>query len=363
MIYDLFFELLQVALEEKEQLYKVPSDEEWNNLFEESQRQGIVGVMLHGVDLLPKTQRPSTECLLEWIGISHMIQAQNKLMDERCLSLLRKLDSFGIKASILKGQGIAKLYQTPDGMNILSSLRQPGDIDVFVACEREKVINIIERIGIKVRSWDYKHAHLEIWNDTEVELHYRVEIMFNLIKNHRLQEWFKENEIDLFYRNEEWVTPSIDFNMFYILLHIYRHFFTEGVGMRQIVDYYFVLKSYSVNRTHNCSDKFLDAVTEFGMERFARGLMWVLQQSTAMSTEWMPWPPDEKEGLFLLSVIMEGGNFGHYSNERPRYNGKIAYVISLTRHCIHLLHRYPTESIWTPIWIIYNKIWKLLNKK
>lgn len=63
-------------------------------------------------------------------------------------------------------------------------------------------------------------------------------------------------------------------NLFYLLHHIYRHLFSEGIGLRQVMDYYFALRAISL--TTDDRRKLLAAVKDFGMERFACGLMWVL---------------------------------------------------------------------------------------
>ena len=367
----IFFELLQVALGRRERLSRVPLSHEWEEIYEVAEKQGIVGLLLSGLEHLPAYFLPPLELKLQWIGDVQMDDHLNKLMDQRCLELLGMLEKAGLQGTILKGQGIARLYDED-----LSSRRQPGDIDVYVDCGLERAIAFAQSLGQKDISWDYKHLHLQLWEDTEVELHYRVEVMFDLMKNHRLQRWFDHelNELYEFDPESGFVTPSVEFNVFYILLHIYRHFFTEGVGLRQIMDYYFVLKThyenkttYLINNTNGTTDdtdhtdKYCTAVSEFGMERFAKGLMWVMLEVMAMPKEWMLWEPDEKEGRYILEQVMEGGNFGHYSKRQTRLTGGLEYVVRLTRHSLHLMRRYPTEAVWIPVWMVWHKLWKVCH--
>ena len=35
--------------------------------------------------------------------------------------------------------------------------------------------------------------------------------------------------------------PTTAFNVIYQLCHLYHHFFDEGIGMRQMIDYYYVV--------------------------------------------------------------------------------------------------------------------------
>ena len=81
-----------------------------------------------------------------------------------------------------------------------------------------------------------------------MELHFTPSWMNGFADNKRLQKFFMEqvpvqfsNEIELPDISENINSPTIEFNRFYILLHIYRHLFGEGIGLRQLMDYYHVL--------------------------------------------------------------------------------------------------------------------------
>ena len=361
---NLFFELSQIALGNRERLSHTPTSEEWLVLYNESERQAVTGILLHGIERLPAEQRPLQDILFQWIGVGQMIEQQNRLLNERCVELHRRLNDAGLNGSILKGQGIAQLYDED-----LRPLRQSGDIDVYVDGGFKKALSAVQEFnGLRIEGWDYKHAHLRVWDDTEVEMHYRVEVLLNLWKNRKLQKWFKEHETELFAHVNDnlngMVTPTVEFNVFYILLHIYRHFMYEGVGFRQIIDYYFVLKNLNDNVDLNSKQANFarDSVSQFGMERFAKGLMWVMQKALGMPREWMLWEPDKKEGEYILSQVMQGGNFGHYDQRLMRGAGKWNAVKDVCKHNWHLLWHYPTDVIWAPIWFVWHKCWKLKTK-
>jgi len=285
-----------------------------------------------------------------------MIEQQNHILDERCVELLGKLDDNGLHGTILKGQGVAILYDKE-----LRPMRQSGDIDVYVDCGFEKALSTVQGIeGLTVEGWDYQHAHLVIWDDAVVELHYRVEVIMNLFKNRRLQKWIEKHSDQLFEKREGLVTPTIDFNVLYILMHLYRHFLYEGVGLKQVMDYYMVLRAVHVGRSD--VKEYVNAVSEFGMTKFSKGLMWVMKKVFAMPDEWMLWEPDEKEGSFILEQMMAGGNFGHYDKRLSKGNGKIVTLNNVVRHNWHLFSHYPSEFIWPPVWLIWHKCWKLKTK-
>lgn len=376
---NLLFELIQIALGNKDRLSHNPSKEEWENLFLDAQKQSVVGIAFEGVQKLPKDQWPPQVLLFKWIGTTEIIKQRNALLDKQCAKLQKRFAEAGIKTSILKGQGVARYYtntNSTNSTNDLSSLRQPGDIDVYVDCGRKRLFKIVDSSEFRgerqsedknrkslIRDWDYKHLHLDVFKDTEVEVHYRVEVLLNLWKNRKLQRWFKEHEELLFSQNGDLITPTIEFNRFYILLHIYRHFLYEGVGLRQLLDYYFVLR----RPTPDPSLKGGESQTElakllktFGMWKFARGVMWVLQEVFGLEKEYMICEPLESEGQFILSEVMAGGNFGHHDERLlSEKGGKLQTLKKVIKHNAHLMRHYPAEIVWPPIWFVWHKLWKM----
>lgn len=112
----------------------------------------------------------------------------------------------------------------------------------------------------------------------------------------------------MFVLTNTFVTLSANFNFFYILLYTYQYLLYEGVGLRQLLDYYFVLK----NAPKLLYSESMVAVRKLGMERFARSVMWIMQEVFGLDTEHLLCELDEKEGYYILEQIMEGGNFGHH---------------------------------------------------
>lgn len=370
LISQYFFQLIQVSLDSNRRLSSIPTTKDWERLFVLAQKQALLGVCFYGIQKLSKEQTVNLPVSLkmQWLGIAAKIQQRNEYMNKRCVELQANLVAAGFRNSILKGQGVATLYTSSD----LDLLRQPGDIDVFVDASREEVIRYAQSLGDCYPDWDYKHLHLKVYNDVEVEVHYVPEVFLNLWKNRKLQRWFVEHKEDIFdsvkiHSNESTedmslVSPSIDFNVFYVLLHIYRHFLYEGVGLRQLLDYYFVLKTYSVD-LRTTGIQICDTIKSFGMERFTQGLMWVLQYVFNLDDKYFICEADEKEGKYILNQIMQGGNFGHH-DERLKCSGrgKYAAVSKILKHNYHLLSHYTLDVIWAPVWVIWHWMWKRMKQ-
>ena len=360
----MLFELLQIAVGRRDRLPHTPTMEEWRSLFADSQKQSVVGIAFAGVERLPKEQWPPQALLFEWIGAAERIKQKNAMLDRQCVKLQKRFAEAGIKTSILKGQGVARYYD-------ISSLRQPGDIDIFVDCGRERALRFAHDCGMRDVDWDYKHLHLDVWTDTEVEVHYRVEVLLNLWKNRKLQKWFAAHTEEIFGLTDSaevtdktdgatFVTPMVEFNRFYILLHIYRHFLYEGVGLRQLLDYYFVL----LHTEFTDNTYAIKALKQFGMWKFARGVMWILQEVFGLEREYMFCEPLESEGRFILSEVMAGGNFGHHDERlATEKKGKMQTVKKVVKHNAHLMLHYPAEIIWPPIWFVWHKYWKWSHRK
>lgn len=236
-------------------------------------------------------------------------------------------------------------------------LRQSGDIDVWVKGGFDVVNDFVQR----TRPTDdiaYHRFHYNMYADTEVELHHRPTLMRNLFDDRRLQRWCDSFGADTFVMTDKgFAVPSLEFNRIFILTHIYRHFLFEGIGLRQLMDYYFVLKASPQPSPERESEKTL--IKRISMQRFAAAVMWVLGRVFGLEREYMLCEPDEKEGRFILDEIMLMGNFGQ-GDRRYKGYGKLR---RMSRHGLHLLMHYPSEVIWTPVWLVYHRIWKYRKLK
>lgn len=347
---NLFFELIQVALGHRERLSRIPTIKEWDALLDEASRQAIAGICIVGVDKLPKEQIPPRTLLLEWIGLSQRIRQQNAHVDIQTAKIWKQLQEDGLDAVILKGQGIASLYGD------LAPLRQSGDIDIWVKGGYQTVCDYVQRTH-PTEDLAYHRFHYDYFNDTEVELHHRPTLMRNILDDRKLAQWYNLFGADSFVylKNKEFAVPSIEFNRIFILTHIYRHFLFEGIGLRQIIDYYFVLK-HKHEKFQDSSFKFQEKklLKELRLTRFAEAIMWILHKQLGLEDQYLICGMNEKEGWFVLSEIEQTGNFG-YGDKRF---GGMSKLHRMTKHGIHLLLHYPSEVIWTPVWLIFHKVWR-----
>ncbi|MBQ7237759.1 MAG: nucleotidyltransferase family protein [Bacteroidales bacterium] len=325
----------------------------WEDIFNESQKQSVLGIAFIGLSYLKendKSLRINNALFVRWFGFTELLKQRNKKLDSQTAYVYKVLTDHNLNATILKGQGIASLYE-----DRLSNVRQPGDIDVWVKGGFSRVKKFVEAFSPS-NDFTYHRFHVHFFDDTEVELHHRPTLMRNLIKNIVLQRWCDSfnSESFIYLPEKGFSIPSIEFNRIFILTHIFRHFLFEGIGLRQIIDYYFVLKAEKVEN-HKQIEVLCD---KLGFLRFAKAVMWVLHEKLGLDEEYLWCAPDEKEGRVLLKEILNSGNFGQYDIHNNGKNDKLSKFFQVMKHECHLVCHYPSEVLWTPIWYLFHWGWK-----
>ncbi len=334
------------------------SAEEWNAIHESLRRQALLGVGFMAIERLSHEYLPSKELVLKWFCEVERIRAANRRLNKDAVVVTRQLQEIGLRAVILKGQGLSLLY--PD-----ISLRQPGDIDVWVEGNRYSVMRLLGRhsIGGKVM---YHHLDCSNWVQSDVEVHFIPTFFYSPFRNIRLQRFFREHE-DIVFTNKvdlpegQICVPTNSFNRIYILCHIYRHFLTEGVGLRQLLDYYYVLKC-----GFTPEERFATVVTlkGLGIYRFARGVVYILQRVFGLEYAFCIVPPDERLGTFLLEEILRSGNLGQYDlysalNCRTGRN-RFTRLLQIMRRNSRFLLWFPSEVLWYPLFRVWHWGWKVV---
>lgn len=350
-----FFWILQLAVGKHIKNAIHIKENDWHSIYEIATKQSLVGVMLEGIQRLSEidnSQKPPLKLLYEWTGIAEHIKLQNKLMDERSAMLTRILNSWGYDSCILKGQGVARLYPKPE-------LRQSGDIDIWVNGGRDDVVKVLKEQCIGLSYIDYVNCHAGFFNDAEVEVHFKPTWMCDPFTDRKFQKWIDTNktaQMANYDKEIKFSYPTIEFNLVFSLIHIYRHVFQEGIGLRQLMDYYYIL-------THSSNEERVNAyatLCSFGMQRFVVAVMYVLRIVFDMDETLLLCEPNKDEGEFLLSEIMRGGNFGHYDDRNTYVSEEKRFLRGLNnfKRNIRFLRRYPSEVIWMPLWKTWHYLWR-----
>lgn len=363
------FLFLNYCLGKKVDMSMVVAKIDWRQLYNFASRQALLGFCFDGIERLTKEfseelkQNPmGRDLLMTWMGAAQQIRRQNMKVNAVAGKLYSKFREDGLRCCILKGQGNALMYPNPYS-------RTPGDIDVWVNASREDITEYAKR-HFNLED-DIRFHHLETSLDgVPVELHFFPCIMNNPIYNARLQKWFKRNA-DLQCSNVvslpdgigEIAIPTSAFNVIYQLTHLYHHFFDEGIGMRQIIDYYYVVSMLNVN----CEMlTWLPKELKYlGLWKFAGAVMYVLHEALGLSEEKMIARMDEKRGKLLLAEILNGGNFGQHFTKYGHFTQQgmaKKYFLKIWRN-MHFVRYYPVEALSEPIFRTWHFFWRMKNKK
>ena len=368
----LFVELLKITIGTHDSLSRVPSVVEWNYLFNEAQRQAVVGIMVAGLERLPKNQRPPQILLLQWIGLCQQLGAQNTLTTKTCHSICDRLKNDGFKACVLKGQSNYRYYPAA-----MKNRRNCGDIDVWIQTEpdgRSKRYNVRRVIEYVQNHYDmnglcWLHtSHVEK-SGVPVEIHLRASFMSEPCKNRRFQKHFADVDACRTFAELDGVEIpclKVDEDVVYQMNHIYRHLIDEGVGLRQVVDYYFLLQTWNKQHTRS-KEETMKIISWLGMKRFAGALMYVLREVCGMPAECLLCEPLVKDGRFLKEEILMSGNFGHGDPRKGNVatggylKSRLSQASRRFKRNMRFFASYPGEVIWEPIVRVEHFIWKKLR--
>ncbi|MBM0144324.1 nucleotidyltransferase family protein [Prevotella copri] len=369
------FLFLRYCLEDKVDLSMVVSNMDWRQLYTFASKQAILGICFDGIGRLgeeyPEELRLNPigkELLMFWMGKAQQIRRQNMKVNVVASKLYSMLREDGLRCCILKGQGNAVMYSNPYS-------RTPGDVDVWVNASREEITEYA-KCHFKLED-DIRFHHLETTLDgVPVELHFFPGIMNNPIYNSRLQKWFRRNAdlqcshiVGLPDETGEIAVPTSAFNVVYQLTHLYHHFFDEGIGMRQIIDYYYVVISDYLLVNNDKSlvirDTLQRELKHLGLWKFAGAVMYVLHEALGLSEEKMIAPMDEKRGKLLLAEILNGGNFGRHFAKYGHFTQQgmaKKYFLKIWRN-MHFVRYYPAEALCEPIFRTWHFFWRLKHRR
>lgn len=352
---DLFFELIQISLGNGDRFERMPSDAEWRALFELACKQSLQSVLLLGLEKVlsnPDVVKPSV--LFEWIASQQTTEMQNRLQNERAKQLTTIFkDKGGFRSCILKGQGTALYYEKPE-------YRQCGDIDIWVEGDRDKVLDFARSNKLHIGHVDIKHSDINFFKDVPVEVHFLPSWMYCPSTNRRLMRFFAEVAEKQFRNYDEQVGfthTTIEFDLVYSMVHIYRHIFSEGIGLRQLIDYYYILHSVKSEELRVNS---FETLCFLKMGKFAGGVMWILRECFGIKEDLLLCPVNERHGRFLLSEIMTAGNFGQYDERTLRVDKdkKFKRGFAQLGRNLRFVTYYPSEVLWSPFWKLWHWGWR-----
>ena len=347
-----YLEFLRYCVDDHADIPASAKEIDWEALFVFARQQTVEATYWHGIERLDREGglKLSESSVLDWMARYKKIEKRSRSVYKKVAWVWKNFQSEGFRSCLLKGQGNALLYPTP-------YMRTPGDIDIWVEGSDKDVIAYIDTV-IPGQKRVYHHIEFIKSGKVPIEVHYRPCWMSNPIHNKRLQQWFADHSEECFSNKlEEWgfCVPSERFNLVYLLSHIYSHLLREGVGLRHVVDYYYLLlKSRVADRPSEAELRHL------GLHKITGAMMWVLQEVLALPDAFLLCRPDARRGRLLLNEMLQGGNFGKFdervlggtSTTALRHNTK-----GLFRD-LRFLFYFPSECLCEPFFRLWHYYWR-----
>ena len=356
----LFFDFLRFCIGSESEKPDTLVDADWKEIYTIAQNQCLVGVLFDGIKKLPAEHiEMKKELLLQWMAESQMLEKANGRLNDAAIQVSEWFRKKGFRTCILKGQGNALMYPNPYS-------RTPGDIDIWVEGEDKRVISFVRSISPHEKAC-YHHIEFPSYKGVEVEVHYRPSFLLCFWYNRKLQKYYERVKDAQFSHRVmlgeqgEVAIPTAEFNLIFQLTHIFTHLMNEGIGLRQLLDYYFVLSMLSVNYEKLTSLQ--KELKELGLWKFAGAIMYIMHEVFGMPTSRLIVSPNEKYGKFVLNEVLEAGNFGRHDARNRFGRSKLGHNLQRVYRDMRLVTYFPAEALCEPIFRVWHFFWRMKNKK
>ena len=252
-----FFDFLRFCISSAKDIPDSLKEADWKELYAIAKKQCLVGVLFDGIKKLPAEYvGMKKELLLQWMAESQMLEKANVRLNDAAIHVSEWFRKKGFRTCILKGQGNALMYPNPYS-------RTSGDIDIWVEGGDKRLIFFVRSISPHEKAC-YHHIEFPSYKGVEVEVHYRPSFLLCFWHNRKLQKYYervKEKQFShrvMLGEQGEIAIPTAEFNLIFQLTHIFSHLMNEGIGLRQLLDYYYVLCDFykvyqNFSKTHPSS--------------------------------------------------------------------------------------------------------------
>ena len=356
--HQIFFDFLRFSIGSESEIPDSLIEADWKELYRIAQKQCLVGILFDGIQRLPSSNVGiSRDLLLQWMAQSKMLEKTNVRLNDAAFRVSEWFRKKGFRTCILKGQGNALMYPNPYS-------RTPGDIDIWVEGGDNRVISFVRSISPHEKAC-YHHIEFPSYKGVEVEVHYRPSFLLCFWHNRKLQKYYervKEKQFShrvMLGEQGEVAIPTAEFNLIFQLTHIYAHLMNEGIGLRQLLDYYYVLLHADIKNLAELQRN----LKHFGLWKFAGAIMYIMQEVFGMPASRLIVPPNEKYGKFVLNEVLKAGNFGKHDERNCFGRSKLGHNLQRVYRDIRLMKYFPAEALCEPVFRTWHLFWRMWNKK
>ncbi len=265
MIRPLFLDLVRLGI--GCQIKNPPANPDWIALKDLAEKQGLLAIVIDGIEQLPESSRPPKELLFQWIGLVMQSETTYAIQQKTASEMAVLFHNNYIKTYVLKGAVIAECYQKPEH-------RISSDMDCFLSPDNSDFDawalgnGIIKANGFETDTAFYKNSTFYLPGLT-VESH-RFLTPFRGNKRLKQLEILLQGMLqgdkgeDIF--AETWLyRPPVMVTALFLIEHAYSHFLHEGLSWRHILDWMLFSRNHKAEIEWNTFEAFIN---EFGFRKF-----------------------------------------------------------------------------------------------
>lgn len=330
----------------------------WFDFFEFVTQHEIAGILYEGMKRLKDEGTPILDEILSmWTRSYDRIEKESIEVFNNSAKLVEFLSRDGLSSCILKGQACALYYP-----NVYS--RTPEGICVWLTTpnyETKKIIEYVKRKNPRGVA-KYNYSYYGKFGTSDVEVHYRPAYMFNPYNNAKLRAWIASHREEQFAHCIELPdeagtisVPTWEFSAVTQLATMFGHALNEGFDLRQVIDYYFLLKSVSDESKKNLP------LNDLGLRKFAEAVMWILHEMLGLEEIYLIAKMDDRRGWILLEEMLRGPQRSVYFRGKIRTVRKVRKVWLSVKRNLKMLLYYPSEVAWMPFFRIFHFFWQMRN--
>ena len=295
---------------------------DWEALHHLAFRQTVVPLLTDGINRLPKELLPAEpERLDPFLGDLMATAKRNRVLDAFIPKLFDALA--GIPVVLVKGQALAQDYPDPER-------RQPGDIDLLLlpsSYEAAKEILLPKATTVLDEEKEIWHQGMR-FRSVEVEIHGSISTLMSRKLDRKLAALLEE-QFDgrpfpaVSIGGAEIPVPDADFNAVYIFVHFLQHYWSGGVGLRQLVDW----MTFVTVHKRDIHPVVLEVrLKDLGLLRLWKVFTGFAQEYLACPVEKLPlaMAPDSGKNARIWRYIRRCGNFG---KNVDRSRGEESYLV------------------------------------
>lgn len=308
-----------------------PEDISFEDIYRMAEKHHVRNMCFYAIEKL--AEKPEQKLYEKWKQYVYVSEVQSAVQLSERDSVISALQRAGIDCLPLKGFFLKEMYPRPE-------YREMADLDILIRPETEKAVEqVMAANGYIIKKNNEQSAHCVYSKPPfmTVEMHRRL-FIDDFFEDHKLQR----DSLPMV--SDPWNTAllserpfvysfSPEDNYIFLILHLAKHYYNSGIGLRQFVDIWLFNQKYKIDKTYVYNKLSGTKMKEFCINTEKLIDIWF------NGGEMLPELTEMEEFIFSSGVY---GNMNHkISNRIKMYQGDDPKS--------HLMARYALYRMFPPL--------------